>query len=245
MPIELLHRLEIELLCALNWNVYVSQEEFFAKLCTVEHELALTQGCARGWLTYTELVQLIPSLRIAQAFVKYSAVFALSYTASVFTIAGAFLLASQVPGTSLYRSGSDTSLSAEAAISSNAISTTFPLHDTRSDRSSNDTQFDEGDDEAEDIMNEADQRLNFKLPELLDEDDVLDNSPAPTNDTGHLFDRRQLDRDTFDAHLLDDTFRLKTDLNDTFAWNQLSPDGGGSCQAALNYGPLLMWMQFM
>lgn len=103
LSLAALKALELDLLDALNWDVYVSNAEFFAKLCTVERELAERQGCARGWLTYTELSQLFPSLAIARAFLKYSTVFAISYAASVFTIAGAFLVASQVPGTALYR----------------------------------------------------------------------------------------------------------------------------------------------
>lgn len=99
---DTLKRLELELLDALDWNVYVSNVDFFAKLCSVERQLAQQQGSSRGWLTYTELAQLFPSVSIAQAFVAYSAVFAVSYVASVFTIAGAFLVASQVPGSALY-----------------------------------------------------------------------------------------------------------------------------------------------
>lgn len=100
--LDTLKRLELDLLDTLDWNVYVSNADFFAKLCSVERQLAQQQGCTRGWLTYTELAQLFPSMSIAQAFVAYSAVFAISYVASVFTIAGAFLVASQVPGSALY-----------------------------------------------------------------------------------------------------------------------------------------------
>lgn len=97
-----LKRLELEFLYALNWNLYVSNCEFFAKLKHIEEALARQQGLLRGWLTYTELSQLIPSLSIAKAFIQYTSVFLVSYAASVFTIAGAFLVASQIPGSALY-----------------------------------------------------------------------------------------------------------------------------------------------
>lgn len=117
-----LWQLELEFLGALNWNVYVSNEEFFRKLQHVEMELAQQQGSARGWLTYTELAQLIPSMAVARSFVQYSTVFAVSYAASVFTIAGAFLLASQVPGTSLYHSTDSSNVSTAISVAPSATS---------------------------------------------------------------------------------------------------------------------------
>lgn len=95
-------QMELQFLCALNWNLFVSNVDFFKKLKSVEIELARRQGLRRGWLTYTELTQLIPTLVIAKTFLQYSTLFTVSYAASVFTIAGAFFLASQVPGTALY-----------------------------------------------------------------------------------------------------------------------------------------------
>lgn len=116
-----LKQLELEFLCALNWNLYVSNGEFFDKLKAVEIALARQQGVRRGWLTYTELTQLIPSLAIAKSFLQYSTVFAVSYAASVFTIAGAFLLASQVPGTALYNSSSSSSTTSTSSPKSKLI----------------------------------------------------------------------------------------------------------------------------
>jgi len=71
-------------------------------------EIAKRQGLERGWLTYTELSNLMPSLAIAKAFLQHTTIFAVSYAASVVTIAGAFFLASKVPGTALYSSLSKT-----------------------------------------------------------------------------------------------------------------------------------------
>lgn len=97
-----LKQLEIQFLCAINWNLFVSNKEFFEKLKFVEIEIAKRQGLERGWLTYTELSNLMPSLAIARAFLQHATIFAVSYAASVVTIAGAFFLASKVPGTALY-----------------------------------------------------------------------------------------------------------------------------------------------
>lgn len=99
-----LKQLEIQFLCAINWNLFVSNKEFFEKLKFVEMEIAKRQGLERGWLTYTELSNLMPTLAIAKAFLQHATIFAVSYAASVVTIAGAFFLASKVPGTALYSS---------------------------------------------------------------------------------------------------------------------------------------------
>ncbi|XP_035782228.1 protein CNPPD1-like [Anopheles albimanus] len=105
MTPEQMKSLELEFLDAMNWNAYVSKHDFFAKLKSVEKVLAKRQGLSRGWLTYTELINFLPSFALAKQLIQYSTIMALSYTASVMTIAGAFLLASnlQLPHNLLYR----------------------------------------------------------------------------------------------------------------------------------------------
>lgn len=105
MSVDHMKELELEFLDAIGWRVYVSNQEFFEKLKSVERVLAKRQGTARGWLTYTELINFIPTMTLAKQILNYSAVIALSYTASVMTIAGAFFLASNinVPGNVLFR----------------------------------------------------------------------------------------------------------------------------------------------
>lgn len=105
MTADQMKALELEFLDAMNWNAYVSKHDFFDKLRLVEKVLAKRQGLTRGWLTYTELINFLPSFAMAKQLIHYSTVLALSYTASVMTIAGAFLLASnlQLPGNLLYR----------------------------------------------------------------------------------------------------------------------------------------------
>lgn len=119
--------LELEFLDAMNWNAYVSKHDFFEKLKAVEKVLAKRQGLTRGWLTYTELINFLPSFAMAKQLIHYSTVLALSYTASVMTIAGAFLLASNLhlPGNLLYR-GSSTSLEGSSSSNSNPLSSPQP-----------------------------------------------------------------------------------------------------------------------
>ncbi|XP_050077775.1 protein CNPPD1 [Anopheles maculipalpis] len=115
--------LELEFLDAMNWNAYVSKRDFFEKLKSVEKVLAKRQGLTRGWLTYTELINFLPSFAMAKQLIHYSTVLALSYTASVMTIAGAFLLASnlQLPGNLLYRGS--TNLEASGNVSNRSTLT--------------------------------------------------------------------------------------------------------------------------
>uniref|UniRef100_A0A1B0BXV7 Protein CNPPD1 n=1 Tax=Glossina palpalis gambiensis TaxID=67801 RepID=A0A1B0BXV7_9MUSC len=98
-----LKQLELEFLCAIDWNIYISNEQFFDKLTKVEKTLARREGLRRGWLTYSELMQMLPSFTLAKFLLNNVTIMAVSYAASVMTIAGAFFLASQIPGTSLHR----------------------------------------------------------------------------------------------------------------------------------------------
>ncbi|XP_065358129.1 protein CNPPD1 isoform X2 [Calliphora vicina] len=98
-----LKQLELKFLCAIDWNIYISNEQFFEKLTSIEKTLARRQGLRRGWLTYSELIQMLPSFALAKFLLSNITVIAVSYAASVMTIAGALFLAAQIPGTSLHR----------------------------------------------------------------------------------------------------------------------------------------------
>ncbi|XP_037807492.1 uncharacterized protein LOC119600960 [Lucilia sericata] len=98
-----LKQLELNFLCAIDWNIYISNEQFFEKLTSIEKTLARRQGLRRGWLTYSELIQMLPSFTLAKFLLNNITVIAVSYAASVITIAGALFLAAQIPGTSLHR----------------------------------------------------------------------------------------------------------------------------------------------
>ncbi|KAL7739264.1 hypothetical protein ACLKA6_008733 [Drosophila palustris] len=103
MSEDKLKEMEIEFLTAIDWNIYISNEQFFDKLSSVERTLAQREGLRRGWLTYSELMQLLPNFTLMSFILNNFAMLALSYVASVFTIAGAFFIASQVPGTLWHR----------------------------------------------------------------------------------------------------------------------------------------------
>ncbi|CAD6997531.1 uncharacterized protein LOC101461354 [Ceratitis capitata] len=113
-----LKKLELEFLCAIEWNIYISNEEFFHKLSSIEKQLARREGLRRGWLTYTELRQMLPSFALAKFILHNFVVMAVSYAASVITIAGAFFLASQIPGTSLHRKAMSTAINGNIVIQS-------------------------------------------------------------------------------------------------------------------------------
>ncbi|XP_063698491.1 protein CNPPD1 [Culicoides brevitarsis] len=101
MTSDRLKELELDFLDAMEWEIYASNYEFFEKLKHVEYVLAKRQGTKRGWLTYTELAQLLPSFAIAKHIINCSTILALSYVAGVVTIFSGFFVASHVPGTSL------------------------------------------------------------------------------------------------------------------------------------------------
>ncbi|XP_034100823.1 protein CNPPD1 [Drosophila albomicans] len=122
MTEDKLKEMEIEFLTAIDWNIYISNEQFFAKLSSVERTLAQREGLRRGWLTYSELMQLLPDFTLMSFVLNNFAMLALSYAASVITIAGAFFIASQVPGT-LWHRQSDVNVTAVAATTTTPIAT--------------------------------------------------------------------------------------------------------------------------
>ncbi|XP_061386224.1 uncharacterized protein LOC133330043 [Musca vetustissima] len=129
MSEERLKELELEFLCAIEWNIYISNEQFFEKLTCIEKQLARREGLRRGWLTYTELMQMLPSFTLAKFLLNNITVMAVSYAASVMTIAGAFFLAAQIPGTSLYRSSKTTTrLSNDIIVDRDLLNATDLIH---------------------------------------------------------------------------------------------------------------------
>lgn len=93
--------MELAFLNALDWKVYVSNEEFYEKVELLERTLAQQQGMHRGWLTYIEMNTLLPSIQIAKHFLQTIIVFGLSYTLFVATMVASVLLVSRIPGTYL------------------------------------------------------------------------------------------------------------------------------------------------
>lgn len=93
--------MELAFLNALDWKVYVSNEEFYGKVETLEKTLAHRQGTYRGWFTYVEMGSLLPSIQIAKHIIQTTLVFGLSYTMFVATMVASVFLVSRIPGTYL------------------------------------------------------------------------------------------------------------------------------------------------
>lgn len=97
VTVERLKQLEIQFLNAIQWNLLVSQNEFYEKLRTVERLLAMKEGLARNWYTYTELEMLMPTLDIAKKILNYTTILMFSYVCSVLTIALSCIIVTSIP----------------------------------------------------------------------------------------------------------------------------------------------------
>lgn len=97
VSVERLKQLEIQFLNAIQWNLLVSQDEFYEKLKSIERLLAMKEGLTRNWLTYTELEILMPTLETAKQILNYSTIIMFSYACSVLTIALSCVIASSIP----------------------------------------------------------------------------------------------------------------------------------------------------
>lgn len=110
---EKLKELELSFLNALQWNLHVTDDEFFDKLKTVETILAEKQALNRGWMTYSELEKFLPSISLAKQIINYSTILLFSYAYSFLTLTGAFLIASRIPYTHLYNKANNVSISTQ------------------------------------------------------------------------------------------------------------------------------------
>lgn len=97
MSVERLKQLEIQFLNAIQWNLLVSQNEFYEKLKTIERLLAMKEGLARNWFTYTELEMLMPTIETAKQILNYSTIIMFSYFCSVLTIVLSCIIATSIP----------------------------------------------------------------------------------------------------------------------------------------------------
>ncbi|CAH1959493.1 unnamed protein product [Acanthoscelides obtectus] len=105
VTLKYLLKLEKDFLNAIDWEVYVSELNFWRKLTDLETQLAEKQGAIRGHFTYTELEHLAGTIEIHKllnCLVTFSVIMAATYTAGLLTIVGSVFLAGQIPGTSLY-----------------------------------------------------------------------------------------------------------------------------------------------
>lgn len=120
-------QMELSFLNAIDWKVYVSNEDFFEKVKTLEIILAQQQGMKRGFYTYLEMSNLIPSVQMAKQFLQSVLVLSFGYTVLVASMVASVFLASQIPGIYLSSQTSGTpssnQLSSENSSSSQQIET--------------------------------------------------------------------------------------------------------------------------
>lgn len=99
LDVKVINQLEWEFLTAINWEVFVSEEDFWTQLQSMEKTLAMREGKRRGWFSYSEISQLMESIEmmsVAQTLIMVSAACVTSYTASVLAMVGSAMIVNQV-----------------------------------------------------------------------------------------------------------------------------------------------------
>lgn len=100
---ESLLEMELSFLKAIDWKVYVSREQFFEKVKSLEIVLARQQGSKNGFFTYLEMNSVMPSIDSVTQFIQTTIILGFSYTVFVATMVASVFLASQIPGTCLHK----------------------------------------------------------------------------------------------------------------------------------------------
>ncbi|KAK6625074.1 hypothetical protein RUM43_005365 [Polyplax serrata] len=104
LSVQEINKAEKDFLDAINWQVYVSEQEFWKRFNSLESKVGLRQGCKRGWFTYMELnmlFQLIDLSNFVKCLWNVTTACMISYTASVLALVGSALLVGQIPGLKL------------------------------------------------------------------------------------------------------------------------------------------------
>lgn len=99
LDVKVINQLEWEFLTAINWEVFVSEEDFWTRLQSIEKTLAMREGKRRGWFSYSELSRLMESIEmmsVAQTLIVVSAVCVTSYTASVMAMVGSAIIVNHI-----------------------------------------------------------------------------------------------------------------------------------------------------
>ncbi|KZC09630.1 PREDICTED: protein CNPPD1 [Dufourea novaeangliae] len=104
LSISQMNQLEKEFLHAIDWTVFVHNQDFWERLQRLEKDVAYKEAQKRGWFSYTELSCLMNSMQlltIAHAMINISSICLATYTAGIVTLLGSALVASYFPGTLL------------------------------------------------------------------------------------------------------------------------------------------------
>ncbi|XP_053987596.1 protein CNPPD1 [Hylaeus anthracinus] len=99
-----MNQLEKDFLNAIDWTVFVHNQDFWERLQRLEKDIAYKEAQKRGWFSYTELSCLMNSMQlltVAHAVVNVSSICLATYTAGIVTLLGSALVASYFPGTIL------------------------------------------------------------------------------------------------------------------------------------------------
>lgn len=96
-------QMELSFLNAIDWKVYVSREQFFKKVKSLEIVLARQQGLKRGFFTYLEMNSVLPSVDSVTQIIQAAIVLSFSYTVFVATMVASVFIVSQIPGTCLHK----------------------------------------------------------------------------------------------------------------------------------------------
>jgi len=109
MDIKELNKLEREFLSAIDWSLFVDEEDFSETLSQIECKVARRESLKRGWLTYTDvniLAQhklLLDSWRLVVDYlVNVSVTCMAAYLASFATLIGSALVATNLPWNTNY-----------------------------------------------------------------------------------------------------------------------------------------------
>nr|XP_034188653.1 protein CNPPD1 [Osmia lignaria] len=104
LSISYINQLEKEFLKAIDWTIFVHNQDFWERLQKLEKDIAYKEAQKRGWFSYTELSCLMNSMQlitVAHAMINISSICLATYTAGIVTLLGSALVASYFPGTML------------------------------------------------------------------------------------------------------------------------------------------------
>ncbi|XP_076290816.1 protein CNPPD1 [Lasioglossum baleicum] len=104
LSISKMNQLEKDFLHAIDWTVFVHNQDFWEKLQRLEKTIAYKEAQKRGWFSYTELNCLMNSMQllsVAHTMINISSICLATYTAGIVTLLGSAFVASYFPGTVL------------------------------------------------------------------------------------------------------------------------------------------------
>lgn len=119
-----LNQLELGFLSAIDWRIYVANDEFAAAVKRVESDIAFKQVSARGFASYTDLAQLTHTATmqkvwslLSECTIKVTAVCLTAYAASILTLLGTVSFISSTPLAPTHVSSSARSLASSVRTS--------------------------------------------------------------------------------------------------------------------------------